>query len=224
MPIHWFHLAYAASMFGLALYKHFHRPGKRDLRAMKRVPVTPAAEADDGQEVRLLGHARVHGDTPLLESPITGRPCLAWQVLVWTANQNDLELVLDAADGRRFVLDDGTLPVEVPRQIVDILLDKEFEQRGHKVDRERLATFMRARGEDEDRAGVVYEGILEVGEPVSAWGVLRRRLRPTGQAGYRDGGVLLELEPLADGHMLVSDENAVTRVLRRADRKAEREA
>jgi hypothetical protein len=140
------------------------------------------ADCQDGQLAMIVG--KVVAMTELVETPITGRPCVAYVVVGKFRQWRRREKIATTT----FAVDDGTARAIVEAD--DVAL--ELEMGRNRIDSRRARTdraTLRALG----MAGVdrLYEGALEEGVTVAVFGEVQllsvAGTSPT--SGYRDGHV-----------------------------------
>ena len=169
----------------------------------------------DGQPVRLIGQIEVDEDTPLLEAPLSGRPCVAFRALTWQSEGRSLsQIIIDDHGAMPFWVRDATGRVLVPRGSTLPWL--------RLAPVERSGPFRPASGPFEaylERHGrsskgllfgnptEIEEGILAPGDTVAVAG--HGRFDPTlgaaSERGYRERVGTAVLDPLRDGFVLVSN-------------------
>jgi hypothetical protein len=193
---------------------------RRELRARKRVDIGSVA---DGATVKISGTAaHVKGLEPLT-APLSGRPCVCWEVVVEeqvrTSKSSSWREIVRDQRAQRFVIEDGTGRALVEARTPTIAL--------HQDDSYRSGTFNDATPEleafleryDLSSTGTLgfnkqlryCEGVIEAGERVSAFG--RARLEPDpdgGGAGYRKAAMRVVIEDPEEGVMLLSDDESTT--------------
>lgn len=98
-----------------ALYRTFRSQEARVRRALKRIPRVDIRDAADEAVVRIVG--RVHVERETLASPLTGQPCVAFQLFAESA---------EGEEGSSAALDlRGARPFAVADQTGDVLVDTE---------------------------------------------------------------------------------------------------
>ena len=81
-------------------------------RELSRRASTPIAQATAGARAKLVGQVDPAGE--LLRAPLTGRPCIAWRVVIWKRDVARGGVFSDLTESRGFYLRDttGTVFVE----------------------------------------------------------------------------------------------------------------
>ncbi len=227
----WMVFAYAGAMVVAGVVRYLTLERAKILREIRRHPVVSIKDAADGEVVRLIGTATADGDTLL--APLTDRPCLAWQVLVWKRVEGNNHPVkcLDAADSVPFLLvEDGAeqwraTAARIAKQSLDLALQQDaalragagnpdtllrWEAMPHSIDEARLISFLDGRGVDGSEAFQACEAVLEPDERVTVVGKARWRAASSGGGGYRGGEHALYIENMDDGRLLISDEPKAT--------------
>jgi len=191
-------------------------------REIRNAPKKRIGDVREGETVRISGVVRAV-DEPL-RTPLTGRPCVAWRVLVQkeesSGNSRRWVTLLDERDSRSFELEDGGDVASIDGVALSLLL--EMDRRGQKgllsALPPELETFCHSRGIDTTgflgfQKNLRYrEGALEPGELATVVGVgawVRDPSRVGG--GYRDVGRRLHMSSLPDGRVLCSDDPDVAR-------------
>lgn len=162
--------------------------------------------AEEGALVKIVGIVREEG--PMLEGPLSGRPCKAYQCELFVERESVARShPVDFRASVPFSLLDGADAVEVRAERVGITLARDrFEPSVSQAGAaERARRLLAERGYGPDaRAVSGSEGVLQVGERVAALGVAR--WMPAPGAGYRGSGRRLVLEAPPDGELVISDE------------------
>jgi hypothetical protein len=175
-------------------------------RALQRAVTADPATATEGSLVKLVGTVLEEG--PMLEGPLSGRPCKAYrcEVLVQVGSLGRGH-TFEVPASVPFSLRDGSDVVEVrtDRVALALALDR-FESahlRGEVSARAR--GLLAGRGYDaEARVVSASEGVLQVGERVAVLGVARWVAAPG--SGYRGSDRRLVLEAPRGGELVISDD------------------
>jgi hypothetical protein len=164
------------------LVRYYRAPARRAARVLRSVPRTRVLQLAPGP-VRVTGRACKAEHA--LTAPVSGRPCVAYQLTIEEAIPGQDQTVtwrpvLRLADAHPFWVDDGTGRVLVePDAHLELALDEDrrggsgFLDRVRDVDGvARLEAFLRMRGVVTDgwfgrRKHRYREGVVEEGETVS---------------------------------------------------------
>lgn len=200
----------------------FTRPANRKLVKRRRQPVGGA----DGL-VRVTGRARPVG--ALLQAPISGRQCLAYEIVVRGAM---LQLVLERREVAAFAVEDqsGEMPVDTssPCELSlehDLVASTNFDKRRNHylpespgpLPHPRLIEVLRQAGIEPYEGGRLLtfsygEGILGPDELVSVGGIAEDVVDPTGERpDLRAPPQRRMLHGTDDCPLLISDAKHVTR-------------
>jgi len=199
----------------------FTRPADRKLAKRPRTPVSDASGL-----VRVTGRARPVG--PLLQAPISGRQCLAYEIIVRGAMW---EVVVERREVARFVVEDqpGEIPVDTdsPFELSlehDIVAMTNYPLREYgdmarpnPLPHPRLIEVLRQAGIEPYESGSLMtfsygEGILSPGEVVSIGGFAEDVVDPTGERpDLRAPPQRRMLHGTDDSPLLISDAKHVTR-------------
>lgn len=181
-------------------------------RALKKVRPTRVRDAREGERVKVVGDAKPSGET--LSAPLSGRPCVAWQLRVWVEERRTGDLV-NESQVREFYVDDETGRALVRTSAAKLALEEDGEggMGTFQAASPELEAFCKARGIDTkswvglERELRYREAVVEVGETVAVMGVARWEVDPGSIAkeGYRDGEKRLVVEAPRDGAVVISD-------------------
>lgn len=155
-------------------------------RARKRLR-DGADKLADGEPVTLRGTVRAL--EPLLEAPLSGKPCVAFEahLKIFEMHGRNRILVDDAYQLKlaSFVLETAHGPVIVEGEFAELEMPA-VPLIPRKLERERA--FARAHGKTEVslRAASTEELVVEPGSKVAVHGVVRFEANPDADAGYRD--------------------------------------
>lgn len=192
---------------------------QRARRRMRSLPVRPVGEAIDGEVVRIVGPASVEAP---LTSPLSGRPCACWRVLVEekvrSGKSSHWRTVIDEHDSVDFEILDGSAKAVIDTAHVRPILDRDMHlSSGFMNDATpELEAFLAERGLSSQ--GWVFnktmryrEGVLEPGEHVCVVGLARWEADPDRQPeaqGYRSATQPRRLVVSASPEepLLISDE------------------
>jgi len=195
-------------VLGIAAAARATRAGLRSARARRlarQVP-TPIARLRRDEVVRVTGRVAIDG-TPLLRSPIEGRPCVGYYVGVdfFDASRHHVPRWFPVTEETvvapfRVIGDDGST-VEIDADRYD--LELHFVETGRVLEppADRVGQVLRRRGEDRrfSARNLAYvEVALEPGARVSVVGAV---LRPpvSGAGAYRRSSRAAELGPIEAG-------------------------
>jgi hypothetical protein len=180
--------------------------------ALRRAPHRPIAAVLNHQMVKITGRLRPLGE--LMLAPLSGRPCAYYSITV----ERPGELVVLDEDGCDFLLEEGRAraAVHARSRQTHVVLHKDASSFAGPLDaiKPDHAAFLRWHGWVRHRILgfaeplVFKEGVLEPGELVAAYGVGQWELDPDPNAwsmGYRDFPRRLNLGPLPDGRLHLSD-------------------
>lgn len=213
----------AAAVF-FAVYRWYFSEDavtRRALRARRRVDIAAVA---DGATVKIGGTVSCADGVEPLVAPLSGRPCVAWVVVVEEREQAGKtshwhEVVRDVL-AQRFMLDDGTgrAVVEAQRPAVALHRDGHFQSGTFNDASPRLEAFLERYGLKStgmlgfNKQMRYYEGVIEAGERASAYGTARLEPDPEGGggAGYRTAAMRVVLVEPEDESMLLSDDESTT--------------
>lgn len=184
-------------------------------------PRLSVADAPEGALIELLGQARAERDTrTLLSSPLTGRPCLAWELLLESGLAGAWERLHRATSAIDFVVEDATGRALVQPRRSDLRLVKDRNSSVESMTRlpRDLRRYLPSTHQmatsgifDGHRAVRVKEGVLEPGERVSVVGWSRWEPHPDGiqpsavAAAYRGSPMRLVLQPSEGRPVVVRD-------------------
>jgi hypothetical protein len=162
----------------------------------------------EGETVKVQGE--VVADEELLTAPISGRPCVAWQVLVRCRDEGDSVKwaeVMNEEESVPFLLRDRTGQVLIQDPCPNLALD--FDEKGStgllgELTPEVIALLARQGLAHTDglgfhRATSWREGIIEPGERIAAMGLACRVQRDT------QGGSIFALQSNGEQRVLLSD-------------------
>jgi hypothetical protein len=204
-------LALGALGLARAVYTEFFSRDARTARTLADRPRTSIRDGADGL-VRVTGRVRRHGE--LLRAPISGRPCIAYQLLV----ENDKDgwgKLLELRDARPFVIADETGEALVDTTAGPFHLALNSDERGGTglLDRigeaQRQALMSVGAFESPGRTGGkrrYREGILREGETVAVGGRgVREVSAEATSVNPREPPRWLVLRGTADDPLLISD-------------------
>jgi hypothetical protein len=192
-------------------------------RFMKGIPVRPIREVMDGEVARVVGAVSV--DAPV-SAPLSGRPCAYWRVVVEERRRRGKNsrwvTVIDDHGGVDFVVSDETGRALVKTGHVRAVLDKDHGRSSGFLNdaTPELDHFLASRGHTSqgflfNKSMRFREGVVEPGETVAVVGAARWEPDPElgaqDRAGYRDRAKRLVLDRRAEGPLLLSDEEKMTR-------------
>jgi hypothetical protein len=203
--------AIAATQYGLAYWRS---PKRRIQRALARLPATAVAGAPDGRPLRITGV--VEGRLPPLTSPLTGRSCCYYCIVVEEKNGRSWKEILREERGVDFQVrdDSGTAlvrPTQLGRTQAALVPDETREISLLMLDDERLERFLTERGRPTrglllQRNIRAKEGILVAGKRVVVGGLARWEADGDGgAAGYRQAAQRLTLAAWGESPLLISD-------------------
>ena len=89
----------ATLILTLFVVEHFLGADMRMIRAIRRTRTTKLRNAPEGRVVRLCGTVSFEDGGEVLTAPVSGRPCVAWHVVVWRLRLRTIGRV--RADGTR---------------------------------------------------------------------------------------------------------------------------
>jgi hypothetical protein len=183
----------------------------------------PIAHAPAGEVVRIVG--RIAARRELLRAPLSGRPCVAWRLVIelfgsasWRPCASD-----DGSSDFEIVDDSGVALVETARFEASIEGDHRVETSSFEPATPELFALLEKHGlSGPDRFGVprsyrFVEGVLEVGDTIAVFGRARwdrdPDARPSAGGGYREVQAprLLMIEAPGDGPVRASDKARATR-------------
>ncbi|MFK8001795.1 MAG: hypothetical protein AB8H86_19525 [Polyangiales bacterium] len=203
------------AVIGLIYYFGAERRLKRRLR---KLPISSSiALTPENQDVRVSGMlAYVEGKAPLT-APISGRPCVAWRVLVEVKKSNgkssSWHKVVDESDSTDFALEDESGRAIVDGSALSLALDFDASDSSDMFNdgSPELMTFLQTRGVKTKglllkRTLRAREGALEFGEKVTVGGSGKFMNDPSAQSGYRGTAKLLHVQALSTGELLATDD------------------
>lgn len=188
------------------------RAARRRARKLRRSPRRRVAEVDEGQRVRLAGEVALTDHE--FRAPITGRPCVAWRVIVQTSG-SDWETLADEVGATDFLLDDGSGVARVEGVGLDLQLEPDA---GGSADTYTsvvppgLEDFCASRNiATTDELGLprglqYQEAVLGEGAHVTVAGKSSWAIDPRAQRGYRGVERQLRIGPLRDGRIYLKVE------------------
>jgi hypothetical protein len=192
-------------------------PKRRARRALRRLPLTPIADAAAGAWVRVGGTVEVLGAP--LRAPLSGRACAYYEVRVEqkiSAGRSTRWITRAAeADGREFAVRDAGGRAIVRLREAELALVDDIDRRSGlwREPTPDLEAFLAARG----IAGKgrwsnptlrYREAVLEPGEVVGIAGLASREPAPTADGdggGYRDAPTVLVLASTKGRPLIVTD-------------------
>lgn len=191
-------------------------PAQRRRRTLRAALPWPIAELPEGVMGRVIGHARTLDGT--LIAPLSGRPCVAYEIVLSENTRNSHRDLAREARGVPFVLeDDGGRAVIDPAGAEYALdLDRRAAGGGEATTRPELAAMFERLGLPATlgtrRTISLREGVIEPGERVAVLGVAAREPDPTAvPAGYRgDAPTRLRLAGSPRYPLVISDHPSAT--------------
>lgn len=202
----------------VAAYQYWFSEAAKVRRALKSAPRMRIAQAPQGSVVKIAGRVRPVG--PLLRAPISGRPCVYFEVIVEqyrsSGRSGYWERLIRETDVRDFLLEDGSGRALVQTIDMRVVAVYDNERRsGFMNDASpELKAFLASHGQSSE--GILFnktlrykEAVFEPNETVSALGVARWEHDPDpteAGTGYRDMPKRLVIESRPEGPVLASDE------------------
>lgn len=185
----------------------------RAIRRLRSAPPTSIGELEELETVRVEGRVTIEG-TPMLRSPIEGRPCVAYYLGLEYFDDGDRRQVPmwfplgeeTVVTRFRVVGEDGHV-IEIDADRFD--LELHFVETGRVVDppKEQVGPVLRRLGDARrvrNRPLAYVEVVIEPGAQVSLIGKVLRQ--STGAKGaYRTSGRTAELGPLRPGEPIRLD-------------------
>lgn len=204
---------FAAAALVTAFSRFWQSPERLIKRALAATPTTRIAEARDGLAVKVLGIVEP-GPVPLMTSPLTGRSCFYYCIVVQERRNGQLwTTILREERGVEFhVRDDSGAALVRPDHAKTVLIaDETREQSPFTMDDERLERFLRGRGKA--TRGLLLqktlradESILVAGKRVAVGALARWEADRAGSAiNYREPARRLTLAVAGDVPLLISD-------------------
>jgi hypothetical protein len=161
-----------------------------------RYPAARIADAREGRPATLTGVVRPRGE--LLVAPLSGRPCVAWQVRVRLREMSFDERRLVDEAAQDFLLDDGTESVLVAGADCELSLPDGSSFRPKEFSREQVAEFRRRWGgrafPDSSWPLTFFGAVLEPGSRGLVRGACRWERDPSDPA-TANGGVYRQAPP-----------------------------
>jgi hypothetical protein len=186
-------------------------------KSLEATPRTSIRALQDGSLAKVHGKVVPIGEP--LEAPLSGRACVAWEVVVEenTGGKNShwVERIHER-EARDFLLDDGAGLAHVRTRDMKMVATVDSEQRSGFMNdpTPALRAFLEARGFAPE--GMLFnkslryrEGVFEPGERVAVLGSVTMEDDPTreqGGDGYRSAPKRACLQAPANGFLLASDE------------------
>jgi hypothetical protein len=217
-------LSVAALGLARVLYAEFaSRDDDRLTHTLARRP-RARIQAIEGDVVRVTGHVRSRGE--LLQAPVTGRPCVAFHLLIeeWRYRNRcaSWEVLLEIQQARPFAVTDesgeATVDTAGPTEVFLVLDRCGPSRRRDQADRAQLAVLKKLLKSGGvaitnwfgDSKIIRYqEGVLEEGEKVSVGGRAIREVSPDGErSSPRQPPERLVLRGTAEEPLLISDSPA----------------
>ncbi len=166
------------------------------LRALRELSPTPAAYAQDGDLLVVAGRA---GGAEL-RSPLTGTPCVFWQVAVEHGTAGYERIVFDRRSAEPFTIDDGSQAVQVQPADAELFLDRRMVTALKLFGRDygAVKAALRRIGAPEALFMQAYERCLAPGDAVAAKGVIDCTSRPPVLASTGQQRLVLSDRPLAE--------------------------
>lgn len=205
-------LAIAAVGLARLGYRGFLSREARVRRALARRPRVQI-DAASGRKLRVTGRVRPRGE-PLI-APVSGRPCVAFQLFVEERNGRRWIDLLELRDAQSFTVADetGEALVDTSGPFALALVPDEQGAMGW-FDRITPAQLQALRSTLGSRATTWYggwkrlrfkEGLLETDDRVSVGGSGEREQSPEGQSNLREPPERLVLRGTADEPLLIGD-------------------
>lgn len=184
------------------------------IRQYNKMPHSLIRDAVPGQEVRILGTVQSDGDEFI--SPLTKRRCVYYETIVEDSTDSDTWTeIIREVHGASFFVEDASGRALVKTENVKIETAREgaiasssLEDASAELEAYLARHGQTSKGRDGNRTLRYREGCLEPGEPIAVLGRIRWEADPEPRqagTGYRDVPKRAVLEPLADGHVWVSD-------------------
>lgn len=192
-------------------------------RLMKGIPVRAIRDVIEGEVARVVGAVAV--DAPV-RAPLSGRACAYWRIVVEERRRRGKNSrwvkVIDEHGGVDFVIRDETGKALVKTDHVHAVLENDgggssgfFNDPSPELDEFLASRGHTSKGFLFNKSMRYREGVVEHGETVAAVGAARWEPDPEldvqGQAGYRERAKRLVLDRRAEGPLLLSDEDKMTR-------------
>lgn len=171
--------------------------------------VVPLAKAPMHETIGLRGIVKAAGD--VLEAPLTGRPCIAYEVEVRSPIFGEEgELIHRASAHVPFTLheDDGTVATLREAATTDVDLAPDRRGNTESEPNERLVALLKAAGFDSYTATTPTddyhwsEGIVRAGDRLTVYAQLTPA--PEATTGYRKGGQRFIIEAPANGKVILA--------------------
>jgi hypothetical protein len=213
-----------AVVSGAALWKLVLCPEARLRRAMRKVPVQPIAEVQDGQVAKIAGRLILDPAETPLEAPLTGRSCAYWEATVAEKRSSGKSshwktIISDRDFCNSFLVDDGTgcALVEVVWPKVVLTMDAHLRSGVLAEANDRCEAFLARHNESSEgwifnRTLRYTEGALEAGEVVTVLGRCHWEPDPnpaSGTAtGYRERAMRLRIVSPDPEHLAFSDDQS----------------
>lgn len=185
-----------------------------DVTDMRSVPVVRIADAKDEQMVRVVGRVVTdHGE--LVTAPVSGRPCVAWQLHLtapWTMGRDH---ILDRDDSVGFVIDDGTGRAQVAASFAVLALATRDEADGPpEFVPPSLAAWLAENYSSDEwrdlRRLRWQETRVEPGDLVAVVGIARVAIDMHGEAAtYRDVPKRVVIDGSDDAPLSLSDDKSL---------------
>jgi hypothetical protein len=147
---------------------------ERIRRLMRRARTIPIRDVRDGQVAKVVGRVRPPGD-PLI-APLTGRPCIYWEIEVTEWEGTHARQITRTHDQRDFLIDDGSgrALIQLRRAAIAARVDARWARHDDADERTRGALralgIAAADGVGKPRQLTYWEAVIEPGEEIAASG------------------------------------------------------
>jgi|SRR4051812_45723080 hypothetical protein len=205
-------LAIGAVGLARVVYAAFLSRDARTIRALADRPRSSIARGAEGS-IRVTGRVRRHGE--LLKAPVSGRPCVAFHLLVEHYTREGWDKLLELRDARPFVITDDTGEALVDTAAGPFHLALNSDERGGtglfdrigEAQRQALMSVGTFEAPGQNGGKRRYrEGIVREGENVAVGGRGVREVSAEGAGGNpRQPPQWLVLRGTAEEPLLISD-------------------
>ena len=182
-----------------------------DVTDMRSVALVRIADAGDEQMVRVAGRV-VPGEGGLVKAPVSGRPCVAWQLRLTAGWSLGRDRIVESDLCVGFVLDDGSGPARVGYKVAVWALARRVEGAGSGDDvPATLAAWLAENHASDDwrdaRRLRWSETRVEPGDEVAVVGIAHVGVDGDGEAAtYRDVPKSVTIEGSDDAPLSLSDD------------------
>jgi hypothetical protein len=182
-----------------------------DVGDMRTVPLVRIGEARDEQMVRFAGRVVVD-DVEIPMAPVSGRPCVAWQLSITAPWKLGRDVILERNGCSSFLIDDGSGRARVVGNPKVWALATRLEGQGSGDDvPPTLAAWLEenhASDEWRDLPELRWsETRVEPGDELAVVGIAHVRIDVDGDsAGYRDAPMLITVEDSDDAPLSLGDD------------------